>query len=146
MNVDESRGDDQASSIDHPDGPSSFGSSEPADSGDRILVDGDVGGESGSPGAIYPALRSLKKRGLIQPVREKTARHRTVYGLSQRGRRAFVNWLRSRVDWWALLQNPDMFMLRVSFIRECERPAAVRQFLKEVSQEATAGTVALAGC
>ena len=54
-----------------------------------------------------------------------------------------MNWLRSRVDWWALLQNPDMFMLRVSFIRECERPAAVRQFLKEVSQEATAGTVAL---
>ena len=52
MNVDESRGDDQASSIDHPDGPSSFGSSELADSGDRILVDGDVGGESGSPGAI----------------------------------------------------------------------------------------------
>ena len=110
----------------------------------KVLSELPITAFSGSPGAIYPALASLRARGLIQPVSDKaSARRRTVYGLSQRGRRVFINWLQSGVDRWDLLRHPDLFMLRVSFIRESGSPESVRQFVEEVAQEAAGGRALL---
>jgi DNA-binding PadR family transcriptional regulator len=73
---------------------------------------------SGSPGAIYPALRRLEKEGLVAGTVEKrdTLRPRKVFGLTPRGRAALVDSLTKPVGREDVIRGTDRLLLRFSFM------------------------------
>src|SRR5271169_3258551 len=58
-----------------------------------------MGSFSNSPGAIYPALERLEKRGLIASEVKESAglRRRRVYRLTSPGEREFKKWLSQHI-------------------------------------------------
>ncbi|MHC4479565.1 MAG: helix-turn-helix transcriptional regulator [Planctomycetota bacterium] len=77
-----------------------------------------MGHFSNSPGAIYPALGRLEKRGLIEGRVEKaqTLRPRKVYSLSGEGERALKAELRRPVTRKDVVWHTDDLMLRFAFM------------------------------
>jgi PadR family transcriptional regulator, regulatory protein AphA len=75
---------------------------------------------SDSPGAIYPALLRLRRRGWIVSTGEKAAnaRGRTVFRLSARGRLAFLRWLRTPPSRDELLHDASGPVLRFAFMSQ----------------------------
>ena len=66
----------------------------------RIFAATPMGIYQPSSGSLYPALRRLEAKGLVQAkpdTASKSARHRRVYELTQAGRAAHVSWLRMPV-------------------------------------------------
>ena len=69
----------------------------------RIFAATPMGLYQPSSGALYPALRRLEQKGLVQaqdPASQdgQSARHRRVYEPTQAGRAAHLNWLRTPVE------------------------------------------------
>ena len=61
----------------------------------KVVVSTPMSLFSDSPGAIYPALRSLQKAGLIVvEAASRVGRRRSTFVPSAKGRAAFVAWLR----------------------------------------------------
>ena len=75
---------------------------------------------SDSPGAIYPALLRLRRRGWIVTTGEKAAnaRGRTAFRLSSRGRQAFLRWLRTPPSRDELLHDSSGPVLRFAFMSQ----------------------------
>jgi DNA-binding PadR family transcriptional regulator len=95
---------------------------------------------SDSPGAIYPALRRLEKRGL---VRGNTAegsglRRRTVFELTARGRAEFRRWQTQPVTRDDVVRNMDALMLRFAFMDQFAKKGVALQFLKAFHKELAA--------
>jgi len=69
---------------------------------------------SSSPGAIYPALRRLARRGLLAAQLDRTieARPRRVYALTKAGREHLVSWLRQAVTREELIRGAGAPILR----------------------------------
>src|SRR5271165_5520803 len=65
----------------------------------KIFAETAMGSYSSSPGAIYPALERLEKRGLIKSVVEEGSglRRRRVYRLTGSGLRELKQWLSSPI-------------------------------------------------
>ncbi|MBN2206869.1 MAG: helix-turn-helix transcriptional regulator [Candidatus Aminicenantes bacterium] len=73
---------------------------------------------SGSPGAIYPALRRLESEGLVEGTVEQkdTLRPRKVFGLTRRGREVLADSLSRPVGRKDVIWGMDRLLLRFSFM------------------------------
>ena len=72
---------------------------------------------SDSPGAIYPALRRLEKKGLVRGRIEQGAglRRRQVFRLTSKGLAELRKWITSPVTREDLVHGPGLIMLRFAF-------------------------------
>jgi DNA-binding PadR family transcriptional regulator len=98
----------------------------------RIFETTPMGHYSGSPGAIYPALRKLEKQSLIQGEidRAKPLRPRQVFRPTAAGTAAFQAWLATGVDRKDVIWRIDELMLRFAFQSFLEDQLATREFLE----------------
>ena len=72
---------------------------------------------SGSPGAVYPAIRRLETNGLLTAAgRTADGRRGVVWTLSDRGRDVFEAWVRAPVTADEMIASPGLVMVRISFL------------------------------
>jgi len=95
-----------------------------------------MGHFSSSPGAIYPALRRLERRGLLEARLDQTteARPRRVYSLSEAGDAALLAWLREPVTKEEMVRNAGAPILRFSLMQGRLSPAEVVVYLEGYGQ------------
>jgi DNA-binding PadR family transcriptional regulator len=95
-----------------------------------------MGNFSSSPGAIYPALKSLDKSGWVSgvPDREESLRPRLVYSLTELGDEVLNAELDATVTRDDLIWRYDHLMLRFAFM-ERRGVSRVLQFLGELLAE-----------
>ncbi len=98
-----------------------------------------MGNFSSSPGAIYPALKSLEKKGWIrgQADNEQSLRPRLVYSITEDGDKILRAELEKPVTHEELIWHFDLVMLRFAFIERLGYEQALR-FLGEFHTEAEA--------
>ena len=97
----------------------------------KIFETTPMGHYSGSPGAIYPALRRLKQQGLIegQVDRTKSLRPREVFQPTEAGTEEFRKWLAQDIQREDVIWRLDELMLRFAFHSFLESNTATRKFL-----------------
>ena len=95
-----------------------------------------MGNFSSSPGAIYPALKALEKKGWIRGEPENTGslRPRLVYAITKEGDAILSAELKKPVTRDELIWRFDLVMLRFAFIERVGYPEALR-FLGEYRTE-----------
>ena len=95
-----------------------------------------MGNFSSSPGAIYPALKALEKKGWIRGEPENTAslRPRLVYTITNEGDAVLNTEIKKPVTLDDLIWHFDLVMLRFAFIERVGYPEALR-FLGEFHTE-----------
>ncbi|KPK05504.1 MAG: hypothetical protein AMS20_06405 [Gemmatimonas sp. SG8_28] len=96
-----------------------------------------MGSFSGSPGAIYPALRRLEKRELIQGEVDATTalRPRMVFRPTKAGREALEAWLVQSIDRGDVERRVDELMLRFALHSVLGRRAPTHRFLESFLKE-----------
>jgi DNA-binding PadR family transcriptional regulator len=96
-----------------------------------------MGNFSSSPGAIYPALKSLEKKGWVRGKPDKTdsLRPRLVYSITDEGDAILRAELEKPVTHEDLIWHFDLLMLRFAFIERVGYAHALR-FLCEFRDEA----------
>lgn len=96
-----------------------------------------LGNYSSSPGAIYPALARLEKRGLVEGVVDdaRALRPRKVFRPTREGGRTLRRWLRAAITKDDVQRRLDELMLRFAFHSLLD-DGATRDFLERL-----AGTV-----
>jgi DNA-binding PadR family transcriptional regulator len=87
---------------------------------------------SDSPGAIYPALRRLERRGWIAADRDEagSGRGRRAFRLVPPGRAALMAWLRRPPTRADLVWGLDDLMPRFAFMSQCLSRAEIGRFLR----------------
>lgn len=98
-----------------------------------------MGHFSSSPGAIYPALKSLEQKGWIrgEPDKTESLRPRLVYSITEDGDNILRAELEKPVTHEDLIWHFDLVMLRFAFIDRIGNEQAVR-FLGEFCAESEA--------
>lgn len=89
-----------------------------------------VGRFSDSPGAIYPALSRLEKRGWITSSAERDGRRKREYTATAAGKKALLQWLRSPVCPVTIERRPDELTLRYVMTAEFGTSDDTRSFLR----------------
>lgn len=102
---------------------------------------------SDSPGAIYPALRNLERRGLIQGEVEQGAglRLRRVFRLTPAGVRELKRWLKLPVTRDDIVHHQDELLARFSFMDDAVGSAGSIRLLEQLERELAAYLPALRG-
>jgi DNA-binding PadR family transcriptional regulator len=92
---------------------------------------------SDSPGAIYPALARLEKRGFIRGQIEGSSglRRRKLFRLTAAGTAALKKWLRGPVTRDHVVRSLPELMLRFAFVHGVLGENAAIAFLKALSRE-----------
>jgi DNA-binding PadR family transcriptional regulator len=92
---------------------------------------------SDSPGAIYPALRRLERRGLIRGRVDagKDRRKRRLFEATPRGRAEFRRWQLQPITRDDVVHHVDSLMLRFAFMDESVGRAIALRFLKALHKE-----------
>ena len=92
---------------------------------------------SDSPGAIYPALHRLERRGLVRGhMAGGLGRRRPkIFELTARGRAEFRRWLMQPVVRHDVVRSQDTLMLRFAFMDQFAGKSAALRFLKVFHQE-----------
>jgi DNA-binding PadR family transcriptional regulator len=105
----------------------------------KIFETTPMGNFSSSPGAIYPALKGLEKKGWVRGEPDKTdsLRPRLVYSITEEGDAILCAELAKPVTREDLIWHFDLVMLRFAFIERIGFPHALR-FLGEFRTEADA--------
>ncbi|MCG6948645.1 MAG: PadR family transcriptional regulator [Acidobacteria bacterium] len=105
----------------------------------KIFETTPMGNFSSSPGAIYPALKSLEKKGWIRGEPDKTdsLRPRLVYSITDEGDAVLRAELEKPVTHDDLIWHFDLIMLRFAFIERIGYGQALR-FLGEFRAESEA--------
>ena len=98
-----------------------------------------MGNFSSSPGAIYPALKALEKKGWIrgEPDNTESLRPRLVYSITEEGDAILRAELEKPVTHEDLIWHFDLVMLRFAFIDRIGNKQALR-FLGEFRTESEA--------
>jgi DNA-binding PadR family transcriptional regulator len=96
-----------------------------------------MGNFSSSPGAIYPALKSLEVKGWMRGETDnpESLRPRLVYSITEKGDAVLRNELERTVTREDLIWHFDLVMLRFAFIEILGVGQALR-FLREFQKEA----------
>jgi DNA-binding PadR family transcriptional regulator len=92
---------------------------------------------SDSPGAIYPALRRLERRGFIagENARPESGRRRRAFRLTTAGRRAFLEWLRMPPTREDVTWRLDDLKPRFAFMSQGLSHAEIGAFLERLASE-----------
>ena len=101
----------------------------------RALAEMPATGFSGSPGAIYPAVRAMEEEGLVARARSTRNARGHPYVVTAAGRRVLRGWLSGPVWGWDLLRSPGTVLLRLSFL---ERKDERARFKRQVGRSAQA--------
>ncbi len=106
----------------------------------KIFANTPMGTFSDSPGAIYPALQRLEKRGLVSSRVHASSglRRRRVFRPTLSGKRAFQAWQTKAVVSDDVVHRVDELMLRFSFMDETASPAQAVRFLSALEKELVA--------
>jgi DNA-binding PadR family transcriptional regulator len=106
----------------------------------KIFASTPMGTFSDSPGAIYPALRRLQKRGFVSShIRSSSGlRRRRLFCPTLTGKRAFKAWQTRTITSDDVIHHVDELMLRFSFMDETAGSAQATRFLKAFAKELTA--------
>jgi len=85
----------------------------------RLFTTTPLGHFSSSPGAIYPALRRLERRGLLRAAldRSRETRPRRVYSIAPAGEAALEMWVRQQVTREELIRQYGVPILRFAMAR-----------------------------
>jgi DNA-binding PadR family transcriptional regulator len=88
---------------------------------------------SDSPGAVYPALQRLERRGFLEAVHavKTSGRRRRTLRVTPKGLEVFREWLRSPVTRDAVVHHPSGLMLQFAFLEEVWGRAACVSFLRK---------------
>lgn len=99
----------------------------------KIFTSSPMGGFSDSPGAIYPALARLEKRGLVRSeIEESTGlRRRRVFHITAAGLASLKAWQRKPIDDEDVVRRLGELLLRFAFMDETLGPERSQAFLKE---------------
>jgi len=103
----------------------------------KVFASTAMGSFSDSPGAIYPALIRLERRGLAQGTVEESAslRKRRVYKITKKGLASFKAWLRKPVTRDDVVRRAGELMLRFAFMDETLDEEQILSFLEEFAAE-----------
>lgn len=103
----------------------------------KIFETTPMGHYSGSPGAIYPALRRLEKQGLIegQVDRTRSLRPREVFQPTKAGTEEFHRWLAQGLEREDVIWRPEELTLRFAFHSFLKSNSASRAFLTSFAAE-----------
>ena len=98
-----------------------------------------LGNYSGSPGAIYPALRRLEKRGLVEGEVDsrRELRPRKLFRPTEAGRAEFREWLLRDIERGDVERRVDELMLRFAFHSVLDSPSSTLRFLSRFLEEVT---------
>lgn len=93
-----------------------------------------MGHYSASPGSIYPALKRLEKRGLIEGSvdRKQSLRPRRLYTLAPAGRDALVEWVSRPVDRADIVWAGGELLLRFGFMDALVGREVIVRFLGQM--------------
>ncbi len=99
----------------------------------KVFASTAMGSFSDSPGAIYPALGRLEKRGLVKGTVEESSslRKRRVFKVTAKGVAALKAWLKRPVTQHDVIRRIDELMLRFAFMDDALGSERSSQFLKE---------------
>ena len=126
----------------------------------KVFTTTPMGHYSGSPGAIYPALRALERAGMVRGKVQRggTLRPKRVFSATRKGLVALKRWLLHPVSRADVIWRLDELMLRFAFMDQMvNRPETLRfleSFRNEVEsyiaslkahRTATASTMSLHG-
>ncbi len=103
----------------------------------KVFTTTPMGHYSGSPGAIYPALRVLERAGIIlgKVQRGGTLRPKRVFSATRKGLVALKRWLLHPVSRADVIWRLDELMLRFAFMDQMvSRPETLR-FLESFRDE-----------
>src|SRR5215470_8879021 len=114
----------------------------------RIFAATPMGVYQPSSGALYPALRRLEFRGLVQAQAPpgpggQSARHRRVYEPTQAGRAAHANWLRTPAEPATVSRDLGLHLMRFVMMEHLFPPHEVLTFLQNLADALTAFTTEL---
>ncbi|MEN8145187.1 MAG: PadR family transcriptional regulator [Gemmatimonadota bacterium] len=99
----------------------------------KVFEETAMAGYSGSPGAIYPALRRLEHSGLIEgDVPDDTRRRRKEFRLTERGRAVLLDWLALPVTHDDVALRFPELMLRFVFLSFDESDSLTLRFLERL--------------
>jgi DNA-binding PadR family transcriptional regulator len=90
---------------------------------------------SDSPGAVYPALARLHRRGWVATSRPAGGRRRQLLRLTPAGRKAWLAWLRRPPTRPDVIRGMDQLMVRFAFMGEVLPAEAVVRFLETLARE-----------
>lgn len=98
-----------------------------------------------SPGAIYPALRRLRRQGFIEPLTEErpSGRRRQAFQLTPAGRRAFLAWLQAAPTRDEVVRDMDALVMRLGFMSQALPASAVLSYVDALRAEVEAYLVEL---
>jgi DNA-binding PadR family transcriptional regulator len=103
----------------------------------RIFANTPMGTFSDSPGAIYPALERLQKRGFVRSrVAESSGlRRRRLFYPTSLGKRAFRIWQTKPIVREDVIYSVDELMLRFGFMDETASAAEAKRFLSALRSQ-----------
>jgi len=114
----------------------------------RIFAITPMGLYQPSSGTLYPALRRLELRGLIQaqdPASQngRSARHRRVYEPTQTGKAAHISWLRTPIDPATVSRDLGLHLMRFVMMEHLLPQEEVLTFLRHLADALAAVTAQL---
>jgi DNA-binding PadR family transcriptional regulator len=106
----------------------------------KIFANTPMGTFSDSPGAIYPALQRLQKRGFVTSRVHASSglRRRRLFRPTCSGKRAFKAWQSRAITSDDVIHRVDELMLRFSFMDQTAGPVQAMRFLKALAKELVA--------
>ena len=106
----------------------------------KVFTETAMGSFSNSPGAIYPALASLEKRGSIASEVKDSAglRRRRVYQITGCGERELMKWLSQPITRDEIIRGMGELMLRFAFMEQALGVEASIGFLRKLGVEVSA--------
>jgi DNA-binding PadR family transcriptional regulator len=98
-----------------------------------------------SSGSIYPALRRLEARGLIEALDgpSELTRHRRVYGPTKAGRAVHEAWLRTPIEASTVSQDLGMHLMRFAMMEHVFSREEVLSFLSDLKDALASFTAGL---
>jgi len=105
----------------------------------KVFAQTAMGSFSDSPGAIYPALGRLEKRGLVRGTVEASSslRKRRVFKVTAKGLTQFKAWLKRPVTRDDVMRRIGELMLRFAFTDHALGPERSAHFLRDYVQQLT---------
>jgi len=106
----------------------------------KIFANTPMGTFSDSPGAIYPALQRLEKRGLVSSWVHASSglRQRRLFRPTSSGKRAFKAWQTRGISSDDVIHRVDELMLRFSFMDQTAGSVQAMRFLSALVKELAA--------